>query len=58
MRVSSQQIKKKMLGQAMTEYLLMSFAMVLVCLFMFEAFMYAYMVYTKAFYLLLVLPIP
>ena len=58
MKLSNRSANKKQFGQAMTEYLLMSFGVIMVCVFVFEAFMYAYMVYTRAFYLLLIMPVP
>lgn len=45
-------------GQAMTEYAIMSLAMCAVSAFLFEELMVAFEAYTKAFYLLLILPIP
>ena len=46
------------LGQATTEYALMSMAILGASAFFFERMMSAYQYYTTAFYLLLVLPFP
>lgn len=45
-------------GQAMTEYALMAMAIMAGSVFLFQSFMTAYQYYTRAFYLLLILPIP
>lgn len=45
-------------GQATTEYALMAMATLGASAFFFERMMSAYQYYTKAFYLLLVLPFP
>lgn len=45
-------------GQAMTEYALMAMAIMAGSVFVFQSFMTAYQYYTRAFYLLLILPIP
>jgi hypothetical protein len=50
--------KASEIGQATTEYALMSMATLGACAFFFERMMSAYQYYTKAFYLLLVLPFP
>ena len=45
-------------GQALTEYALMSMCIMSGCVFFFQQMMSAYQLYTKAFYLLVVLPFP
>lgn len=45
-------------GQAMTEYALMSMAIMAASVFLFERLMTAYQIYTKGFYILLTMPFP